>query len=315
MYTMYTMETSHPGRLGLQQVFPSNFQWKGKTFSEITSLITYNTNKDTNDYPVSVFLKAQPIKGFRKEIASVDPSVRGTSRLSQTVQNFETPGGAIVSDSCKGVQSTKDFNYKNIREDNVECSACDIVLDPTLDSQGNVMPRDSTFLRSLNEQDNARRRVRSGGMNRTKFLANKNNSKNFFSSSSQYLHSRNKTFKQNQFNSLRIEGASPEENTYASNTVQSCGKDDQGNTSYVPVYYKPNNNKFAQQGGVSASTRLVRLKYDTITDVGSSFAKDYGKHTANALAYGVPANGYTVKDKIGYPNKCTPFPNGKTKRC
>jgi hypothetical protein len=24
------------------------------------------------------------------------------------------------------------------------------------------------------------------------------------------------------------------------------------------------------------------------------------------LAYGVPENGYTIKDKIGYPNKCTP---------
>lgn len=32
----------------------------------------------------------------------------------------------------------------------------------------------------------------------------------------------------------------------------------------------------------------------------------YGKHTANALAYGVSSSGYTVKDKIGYPAPKTP---------
>ena len=28
-----TMESSSRGRLGLQQIFPKNFEWKGKTFS------------------------------------------------------------------------------------------------------------------------------------------------------------------------------------------------------------------------------------------------------------------------------------------
>lgn len=297
---MYRMETSSQGRLGLQQVFPKNFEWKGKTFSEVTSLIKKNSNKDRKDYDSSIFFKPQPLKIYRREIASVSNTT--DSRKSSTIQSFEIPGGSIMLDptnntfDCKGVNNTKAFHYNDIRDSYNPCSSCDVPLEGATDS---------TFVRSLSAQDNARRRVRSSGMNRTKFIANKNNTKNYFSSSSQYLHGRNKTFKQNQFNSLRMEGNHTEENVYASNTVQSCGTDASGNTSYVPVYYKPNNSKFAQQGGVSSSNRLVRLKYDTITDVGGSMTKVYGNHTANALAYGVSSNGYTIKDKIGYPNTCS----------
>ena len=72
------------------------------------------------------------------------------------------------------------------------------------------------------------------------------------------------------------------------------------------VYYKPNNPQFAQQGAVTSSSKIARKRYDTITNSASSYRTAFGLHVANALAYGVPANGYTIKDKIGYPNKNTP---------
>jgi hypothetical protein len=75
---------------------------------------------------------------------------------------------------------------------------------------------------------------------------------------------------------------------------------------YTPLYYKPNNPKFAQQGGVSCSSLVSRKKYDTITNNTEIYRSAYGLHVANAMAYGVPANGYTVKDKIGYPMTNTP---------
>ena len=75
---------------------------------------------------------------------------------------------------------------------------------------------------------------------------------------------------------------------------------------YVPIYYKPSNSQFGTQGAVSASDLINRKKYDTITTVGSSFRSAYGAQTANALAYGSPQYGYTIKDKIGYPMKKTP---------
>ncbi len=75
---------------------------------------------------------------------------------------------------------------------------------------------------------------------------------------------------------------------------------------YRPLYYKPNNPKFAQQGGVSSSSLISRKKYDTITCNTEIYRGAYGLQVANAMAYGVPANGYTVKDKIGYPMTKTP---------
>lgn len=75
---------------------------------------------------------------------------------------------------------------------------------------------------------------------------------------------------------------------------------------YIPIYYKPNNPQYAQQGGVSAGSRISRLKYDAITKNSAIFRNGLGIAVANAMAYGVPENGYTIKDKIGYPNKSTP---------
>lgn len=76
--------------------------------------------------------------------------------------------------------------------------------------------------------------------------------------------------------------------------------------TYKPVYYKPNNFNYNTQGAVDASDRLLRLKYNAITDNASKYMNAFGVQVANALAYGVPEGGYTVKDKTGYPLKCTP---------
>ena len=75
---------------------------------------------------------------------------------------------------------------------------------------------------------------------------------------------------------------------------------------FYPIYYKPSNHQFATQGAVSSGDLIVRKKYDTITSAGATFRSAFGNHTANAVAYGVPSYGYTIKDKIGYPVKKTP---------
>lgn len=88
--------------------------------------------------------------------------------------------------------------------------------------------------------------------------------------------------------------------------------------SYSAVYYKPNNTQFAQQGAVSSGTLTARKNYDTITTIASSFTQPYGSQTASALAYSVSVGKfYTLKDKIGYPNKCTPkiMKNGELRKC
>ena len=78
---------------------------------------------------------------------------------------------------------------------------------------------------------------------------------------------------------------------------------------YVPLYYKPSNYQYASQGGVSSSDKITRLKYNTITSNALKYRTAFGNATGNALAYNSSGSTYTLKDKMGYPNTCTPIFN------
>ena len=109
-----------------------------------------------------------------------------------------------------------------------------------------------------------------------------------------------------------------EENTpsttypYILNRVSTINRSVQGSFNpglqprYKRIYYKPSNSQFGVQGAVSSSDRLLRKKYETITTVGSSFRSAFGEQTANALAYGSSAYGYTLKERTGFSMKRTP---------
>ena len=117
------------------------------------------------------------------------------------------------------------------------------------------------------------------------------------------------TYESSQYNVYGSDGA-PYASVYPGRTVGNQFRTGTVNptigTPYVPLYYKPSNSKFASQGGVDSSARLNRLKYDTVTNSANTFMSAYGKHTANALAYGVQSPGYTIKDKVGYAAARTP---------
>jgi hypothetical protein len=75
---------------------------------------------------------------------------------------------------------------------------------------------------------------------------------------------------------------------------------------YMAVAYKPSNTRFASQGGVSASSLILRDKYDAISSNGLAYLTEFDKSVANAMAYGVSEDPYTLKSKIGYPLRSTP---------
>jgi hypothetical protein len=77
--------------------------------------------------------------------------------------------------------------------------------------------------------------------------------------------------------------------------------------SHSIMTYKPSNSRFAQQGGVSSSSLVARLKYEAITNTAATFEAPLGKQVANAMSYGVSDNVYTIKTKMGYPGKRTPI--------
>uniref|UniRef100_A0A6C0CPF4 Uncharacterized protein n=1 Tax=viral metagenome TaxID=1070528 RepID=A0A6C0CPF4_9ZZZZ len=305
------MKSSREGTLGLKSRV--NFQWKGRTFSQITSILQKNDRNNHTVKSKKTFFKALPNTGYRREIIT---NINNTKNIHSSISLLmDTPGSTIVNGNCS--ECIGNPNTLEIQQDNNDgarpCSACDVSL-----TEGNPEYKNSKYLHSLSQQDNARRRVRSSGMAKPRYDINKNGRLESFMSSKQYMHSRNKTFSQNQFNNIRIGDSSVTaghsntlDNKYASNTIQHCDGNSDSMTKYVPIYYKPSNSKFAHQGSVDSSARLLRLKYDTITKTGNRMREAYGTHTANALAYGVPENGYTIKDKIGYPNICSPkFPKG-----
>lgn len=304
------MESSQEGRLGLQSV--RLFSWKGRTLSEISSVLKKNNSVTTNKTNI---MKPLPLKHYRKELRTqTTTTIRGNPRISTSIRSqMETPGNTIVESRSQNTCIDHNKNTLHVVLENTKtnhpCNSCEVL---TVDTK-----YPSKYIRSMSQADNAKRRVRSAGMNRPRYDTLKNNRSENYNSASQYLHSRNLTYEQNQFHNIRVENPqNSANNVYASNTIQYCGSTS-SKTQYVPVYYKPNNSKFAKQGAVDSSDRLLRLKYDTITDIGGKMRVAYGQSTANALAYGVPINGYTIKDKIGYPNTCTPIikKDGSIQKC
>lgn len=77
-----------------------------------------------------------------------------------------------------------------------------------------------------------------------------------------------------------------------------CMKLLEGNVPCNTTIYKPNNMQYAQQGGVSASSRLARLKYNTLNRNGSVFTSAAGAVNANSGRYQTePSPSYVVKYK------------------
>jgi hypothetical protein len=297
--------------------------WKGKTFSQITASVRRNAlalkvaNSSTVPVAKTLFMKAQPLQMYRKEIASVRPNTCN-ERTSSTVSNFEIPGANIVNSkqsTTNGLVNTLDMNssYGMTPYPNTVCETNFPGAPSSFQAFGTNTPYSTQ--KCLSAENNALKRVRSSGMIRKAFQLNKNND-TYYPGSNQYLYSRNKTFSQNQYHLIRSGDAKSTPgtattiaNTYASNSPSHCSNQNDPKTNYVPIYYKPNNPGFATQGAVESSARLVRLKYDTITDGGAKLATVFGKQTADALSYPSTGEEYTLKHKVGFPGKKTPvFP-------
>ena len=89
-------------------------------------------------------------------------------------------------------------------------------------------------------------------------------------------------------------------------------------TLFKPVYYKPANYQFAQDGGVSSSDRVLRLKYNTIRSIGATYEAPYGNQVANALSYYVNDRVFSLKDQVGFPLTKSPHVDaitGKVQCC
>ena len=101
-----------------------------------------------------------------------------------------------------------------------------------------------------------------------------------------------------------------------------CGDNIPPKPNRATAIYKPSNRPFAQRGPVESSTRIEKLRFDTINTNAASFNKNYGRAAANAVSYtNNTGGGYFVKDsqafcsrnksqfvRRGNKNVCTPTP-------
>jgi hypothetical protein len=126
-----------------------------------------------------------------------------------------------------------------------------------------------------------------GGTQKIKHLGTTNLNKNYYSSTSQYLQSRQKTYNQNQ-----ILGQNTKDYTYQS-TYDSSGC----------VTYKPSNLAFKTQGGVSASLTTLKNRNTEITKNSNSFRTPYGLSGANYGQYHGNAP-YFIKSKTNICKDC-----------
>jgi len=278
-------------------------QWKGKTFTQISSTIQKNTLTRTTPYGIfrtgsagRIKKSPLPLKIYRREIVTAK-STSCNERRSASIDEFNRPMGTLVRQDANlinrqsmGIINTLDINLVNNRTEIPGLCRSIICQDPA---------------------SNAVRRVRSAGMIRKKFTPNAI-SVPYCIDNSQYLRIRGKQFEQNQYNYLKLGnaqsvagGPNSAQNVYTINTgLNYCPNP---NTNFISVYYKPNNYQYAQQGSVSSSARTTRLNYNTITTNGGLYRTAFGTNAESTLSNGVNTDKYTIKDKIGYPTNNTPI--------
>ena len=174
--------------------------WKGQTLSQITSILQKNKPSNISlSGDNRILFRPLPLKIVRRELL-VEPSNthKYNPRTSITLDEFNGPGRALVSsaDQCaNGIRNTLDVPLSISKYDNGTCTDKNICM-----------------------AENAKRRVRSGGMYRQKYDLSKDNSKVYFADTNEYYMNRNKTFKQNSVITLR-QGAPSVSAGFASKTI------------------------------------------------------------------------------------------------
>jgi hypothetical protein len=239
-------------RLNMKKI--REFSWKGKTFTEITSLLKKNNTTININFSKNSYFIPRPLKIYRREVV-VGNSNNCNLKTSSLIRDFDMPGGTIVNSkasSLNGLTNTLDINLTE-----------------------NKYERPGTSTVCFSQADNARRRVRSGGMIKRQFDITKNND-TYHTSTNQYLVSRNRTFQQNQYNYIRQGNANvkpgdalSKQNVYSANGINHCSK-----------YYIPTATSFQYQW----------FDIPNYTSPGG-----YGEY-GNYYTVNIPAGYYTVEE-------------------
>jgi hypothetical protein len=261
--------------------------WKGpSTGSAVPTwsrpLINNNINTNTNTNTGTSFA-ARPIKHWRKQL--VPAANTGISGSSGVGMPMDRPGGSVYLGAT------------------VDCSSCHINLADIIPTTKNTK-FDSFSVAPSGEcvACNPETNIIKSAVTLLK--------KDYYSDTKGYLQSRCQTYDQklsttpipgnSYINSTTHQPIPPSDSPTGSQVyyTDNCSKKCVTDNSRVRTIYKPNNQQYSQQGAVDSSSRLARLKYNTITKNGNSFKTAWGQQGANAGRYqGTSESPYFLKSK------------------
>jgi len=282
--------------------------WKGNTTrGAVPGWSRPYTNNIPSENPGEVsFGNPRPIKHWRKQLTP-----RGMSGESKSAYSITSniPGSTV--------HINNDQSCCNADGQNGGVVQFDIPINNT--SSANNYTDGINNVKKCISCDPASKIIRSGMANKHINPININNKltfKTYSFNQKQYLESKCKTYNQN------LTGSPIPGITYA--TRSGCcavptpyNDSDTGpqnresltcstNTCHnnkLRIIIKPNNQQYFQQGAVSSSSRIDRLKYNTVSSNAQSFKSAWGAQAANAGRYRADGNSpYFIKNKN---NVCT----------
>lgn len=279
-------------------VFQPYVSWKGpSTYAAIPGWSRPLGATDDNGIQQAPTGRPNPIKHWRKQL---HPRISSGSGRSAIGMPMDIPGGSVYlgpGGNCSCTPTGKS-----------EVVAISSDKNTVFDYSGKAIgPNGSTVCLACNPENNI---IRSG---MTEKLINPPDAqtaptKKYSFSSKAYLKSKCMSYEQ------RLVGApvagvdytadynddamGPQTRDALTCTDNVCGG------SKVKIIYKPNNRQFSTQGAVSSSSRLDRLKLNTVNKVANSLKNEWGSAAANAAVYnGSGSAPYFIKSKN---NICEP---------
>lgn len=256
--------------------------WKGESTYSITSSWSKPLLKPEDD-SYNPFLgpafKARPIKHWRKQLVPAKGS--GHSR-QRSVPDYPGSSTYLGNKNCQDLDNSISEKSAFIVEN--------VTYNPLTDkNKGNneTGPNGSKICIACNPE---KKPIKSG---MTEKLINPIHSeaipkKKYCFSSREYLRSRCKTYDQ-RITGTKISGinySKPYNNESLgpqSQKATTCNKNCK--SGKVIIIKKPNNRQYSVQGAVDSSSRLMRLKLNTLNKAAHSLKKQYGSHAANAAKY------------------------------
>lgn len=223
--------------------------WKGNNTFKLAAVPTWSRPIQGNSIQLGNTLRARPLKHWRKQLIPEPNSGSGIS----SIRIQDAPSSNSMSDNLNTALS-KGLTGPLAGNNN----SCHVSCNPAK----NVI---KSSIVSIND--------------------------NYYSNTTSYMESKCMLYKQ-KLSTIPVEGTQylnqangdviwPSNDSEGSqNRLSKGGLNEMCN--FIIAIYKPNNNQFASQGAVDSSSRVSRLKHNTIYENGQSLSTAWGAYAANS---------------------------------